>query len=109
MAGSGIDRAVAIVRLRGLSPPRPLSPPAAAASSPMDHVTGIIRMAGVVREASSPRSSAATAAAGASGIDPAGHGIELIRWIESLEKDLGTTTDGWSRRRSVVDEDDEKD
>ena len=85
LAMSSIYRAVAIVRLRGRPPPRPVSPPAAAAGTTVHHVTGIISEVSI-RE---PSSSCSSPAAAAGGIAPAGHGIESIGRGEIVEEALG--------------------
>ena len=85
LAMSSIYRAVAIVRLRGRPPPRPVSPPAAAAGTTVHHVTGIISEVSI-RE---PSSSCSSPAAAAGGIAPAGHGIESIGRGEIVLETLG--------------------
>ena len=91
LAMSSIYRAVAIVRLRGRPPPRPVSSPpataaaATAAGTTVDHVAGITSKV-AIREASSSCSSPAAAAGG---IAPAGHGIESIGRGEIVEEALG--------------------
>jgi len=97
LAMSSIYRAVAIVRLRGRPPPRPVSPPAAAAGTTVHHVTGIISEVSI-RE---PSSSCSSPAAAAGGIAPAGHGIESIGRGEIVLETRGTAEGGRSRSRSA--------